>query len=88
MSTRRSRNEQQRGDDFEDLVCRFLKAVNYTQIEKHPKIGTKRADLLVTRGEDRFFVEANVEFRTMRRGRPRKATAVHVGVFRDCPIGV
>ena len=88
MSTRRSRNEQQRGDDFEDLVCRFLKAVDYTQIEKHPKIGTKRADLLVTRGEDRFFVEANVEFRTMRRGRPRKATAVHIGAFLDCPNGV
>ena len=46
MSRRRSRNEQQPGDDFEDLVCRFLKAVDYTQIEKHPKIGTKRADLL------------------------------------------
>ena len=58
MPTSKSRNEQQRADDFEDLVCRFLKAVDYTQIEKHPKIGTKRADLLVTREEGRFFVEA------------------------------
>ena len=46
MST--SRNEQRRGDDFEAFVQRFLKALGYIQIEKHPKIGTKRADLLVT----------------------------------------
>ena len=58
MSTSKRRNEQQRADDFEALVCRFLKAIGYTQIEKHPKIGTKRADLLVTRGEGRFFVES------------------------------
>ena len=58
MLTSNKRNEQQRADDFEALVCRFLKAVDYTQIENHPKIGTKRADLLVTRGEGRFFVEA------------------------------
>ena len=36
----------------------------------------------------RSAATANVEFRTMRRGRPRKATAVHIGAFRDCPIGV
>ena len=59
MPMRKSRNEQQRADDFEGLVRRFLKAIGYTQIEKHPKIGTnKRAELLVTTGEGRFFVEA------------------------------
>lgn len=58
MSTSKSRNEQWRADDFEAFVQRFLKALGYTQIEKHPKIGTKRADLLVTGGEGRFFVEA------------------------------
>ena len=58
MSTTKRKNEQQRGDDFEDLVRRFLRAVGYTQIEDEPEIGTKRADLLVTRGAGRFFVEA------------------------------
>ena len=58
MTTSRSRNTQQRANDFEALVRRFLKALDYTQIEKHPKIGEKRADLLVTRGAGRFFVEA------------------------------
>lgn len=58
MSTTKSRNEQRRADDFEAFVQRFLKAFGYTQIKKHPKIGTKRADLLVTSGEGRFFVEA------------------------------
>ena len=51
MSTSKSRNEQRRADDFEAFVQRFLKALGYILIEKHPKIGTKRADLLVTRGE-------------------------------------
>ena len=58
MATRKRRNEQKRADYFEDLVRRFLKALDYTQIKKHPKIGEKRADLLVTTGEGRFFVEA------------------------------
>ena len=58
MSTSKSRNEQGRADDFEGFVERFLKALGYIHIEKHPKIGTKRADLLVTSGEGRFFVEA------------------------------
>ena len=58
MSMSKRRNEQQRADDFEALVRRFLKAVGYTQIKKHPKIGRKRADLLVTTGAGRFFVEA------------------------------
>ena len=58
MSTSKSRNEQGRADDFEALVERFLKALGYVHIEKHPKIGTKRADLVVTSGEGRFFVEA------------------------------
>ena len=58
MSTRTSRNEQRRADDFEGFVQQLLKALGYIQIEEHPKIGTKRADLLVTSGEGRFFVEA------------------------------
>ena len=58
MGMKVSRNEQQRADDFEALVGRFLKAVGYTQIEDEPEIGTKRADLLVATGEGRFFVEA------------------------------
>lgn len=58
MATHKRRNEQKRADDFEDLVRRFLKALDYTQIEDEPEIGTNRADLLVTTGEGRFFVEA------------------------------
>ena len=58
MPMRKSRSEQQRGDGFKALVCRFLNALGYTQIEDEPEIGTKRADLLVTTGEGRFFVEA------------------------------
>ena len=58
MGMRVSRNQQQRADDFEGLVRRFLKSLGYTQIEDEPKIGTNRADLLVTTGEGRFFVEA------------------------------
>ena len=58
MSTRTSRNEQRRADDFEAFVQQFLKALGYIRIEEHPKIGTKRADLLVTSGEGQFFVEA------------------------------
>ena len=49
---------QKRADDFEDLVRCFLKSVGYTQIKDEPKIGAKKADLLVTRGEARFIVEA------------------------------
>ena len=45
MPMRKSRNEQQRGDGFKALVCRFLKTLDYTQIEDEPKIGEKRADL-------------------------------------------
>lgn len=58
MSTSKSRKEQRRAVDFEAFVQRFLKALGYAQIETHPKIGTKRADLLVTGAEGRFFVEA------------------------------
>ena len=58
MATHKRRNEQKRADDFEDLVRRFLKALDYAQIKKHPQIGEKRADLLVSTGEGRFFVEA------------------------------
>ena len=58
MPMRRSRKKQQRGDGFKALVCRFLKALGYPQIEEEPKIGEKRVDLLVTTGEGRFFVEA------------------------------
>lgn len=58
MSTSKSRDEQQRGDDFEAFVQRFLKALGYIQFEKEPKIGTKKADLLVSGGQGRFFVEA------------------------------
>lgn len=58
MGTNKSRNEQRRGDDFEALVQRFLQALGYNQIEEHPKIGTNRADLLVTCGKGSFFVEA------------------------------
>ncbi len=58
MSIHTSRNEQQRADNFEALVRRFLEAVSYNRIKKNPKIGTKKADLLVNRGKGRFFVEA------------------------------
>ncbi|MDE2758648.1 MAG: DNA/RNA nuclease SfsA [Acidobacteriota bacterium] len=58
MPMRRSRNEQQRGDGFKALACRFLKALGYSQIEEEPMIGEKRADLLATTREGRFFVEA------------------------------
>lgn len=58
MGTNKRRNEQQRADDFEALVGRFLKAVGYTQIEDEPEIGTKRADFLIATGEGSFFVEA------------------------------
>ena len=58
MSTGRSRDEQRRANDFEGFVQQFLEALGYTQIENHPKIGTKRADLLVTSGEGSFLVEA------------------------------
>ena len=58
MSMSKSRSEQRRADDFEAFVQRFLKALGYIQFEKHPKLGTKRADLLVSDGQGRFFVEA------------------------------
>ena len=62
-----SKQDQLRSDEFEDLVCQFLKEsseehignIGIDKIERHPRVGDGKADFLVgSRKGEGFFVEA------------------------------